>query len=280
MPARSFAALLAFVVGDALRVRRRHVESAMVRAGVDDASRWARQMYRNLALGLCELFLMALRPSSRAFAGVALPEPTMAEIAAWGRGAVVATAHTGNWDVCACAVARVAPLSIVTKTLRVRWLDALWQGARRRKSVKLLEIGGAARRAFDALRRGELVAMLIDQAPERRRAVVCTRFLGAPAWVDLAPALVAVRARAPLVIAFPFRRHDGTHAIDVARILLPPKGANRAWAERAMIEATELLEDFVRRRPDQWLWMHRRWKPLPQACPEVLPASGLAGESP
>jgi KDO2-lipid IV(A) lauroyltransferase len=104
------------------------------------------------------------------------------------------------------------------------------------------------------------VAMLIDQAPERSRAVIEMPFLGAIAQVDLAPALVALRARAPLVLALPWRRADGTHALHIAAIVRPPARAGRGWAIAAMRRVTAELEAFVREHPAQWLWMHRRWK--------------------
>ncbi len=106
--------------------------------------------------------------------------------------------------------------------------------------------------------------MLVDQAPERERAAIRVPFLGAPAWVDLSPALCAMRARAPLVAAFPRRLDDGSHTIDITAILLPPARPSRAWAVEAMTEVTRQLEAFIRRHPDQWLWMHRRWKGTPE----------------
>jgi Kdo2-lipid IVA lauroyltransferase/acyltransferase len=261
------AGVIAWVVGDVLRVRRAHVEAAMARAGIRDVSRRARAMYRTLARGLLEFLSMMLRPESQC-RRVVLPDAAISEIRARGRGAIVATAHTGNWDLAACAMAGAAPLSIVTKRLHVRLLDVLWQGARQRRGVKLLGVGGAGKEALKALRRGEFVAMLIDQAPERSRSVVRIRFLGGHAWVDLAPALMAMRARAPFVVAFPVRLRGGSHAIEVAKILEPPRTPSGSWAAHAMGEATRALERFVMDHPEQWLWMHRRWKPLPMGCTE------------
>ena len=100
---------------------------------------------------------------------------------------------------------------------------------------------------------------MIDQAPERARGIVSVDFLGAVVDVDLAPALLALRARCPMVVAFPKRTARG-HAVELLGVLEPPTGAGRAWALGAMREATGLLEGFVRRHPHQWLWMHRRWK--------------------
>ncbi len=82
--------------------------------------------------------------------------------------------------------------------------------------------------------------MMIDQAPERERGATRVAFMGRPAWVDLAPALVAMRARVPLVVVLSHRCPDGTHQADLAGVIEPPPRPERAWAEAAMRQATEL----------------------------------------
>jgi ATP-binding cassette subfamily F protein 3 len=77
--------------------------------------------------------------------------------------------------------------------------------------------------------------MLIDQRPERIRATARISFLGQLADVDLAPALLALRARVPLVVAFPARR-EGRHSIEVVRVLGPPDRRTRDWALAAMVK--------------------------------------------
>jgi KDO2-lipid IV(A) lauroyltransferase len=215
----------------------------------------------------------------RDIARVRVPFETIAELRASGRGAVVAVAHTGNWDLAACAVARHVPLTVITKRLKVRFLDRLWQGARRARGVKLVEAGGGGAGGAGgviraALGRGEFVAMLVDQAPSQTRSVIRVPFLGAPALVDLSPALYALRARVPLVAAFPRRDPDGGHSVEIAAVIHPPAGAapgRRRWAEEAMAEVTRRLETHVLRHPDQWLWLHRRWKDRGEAAPRVVP---------
>jgi KDO2-lipid IV(A) lauroyltransferase len=219
-------------------------------------------MYRSLARGLVEVLWLALSGHRRRLQ-VDVPDGEIEAIVRSGRGAVVATAHTGNWDLAACAVAARAPLTVVTKRLSIGVLDRLWQGIRSARGVTLVQAGSASRNVARALRRGELVAMLIDQAPERERGVTRALFLGAPVWVDLAPALCALRSRVPLVIAFPRRTVQGGHVIDVHAVLRPPPRTDRRWAVEAMLEATRLLDAAVRRDPAQWLWMHRRWKDPP-----------------
>lgn len=258
---------LAWLVGSVLRVRRAHVEASLRRAGVAgvaDAAATARAMYRSLGVGLCELMAMALRP--RRALPVAIDRRALALLDRGG--VVVATAHTGNWDLAACAAAERVPLTVVTKRLSIGWLDRLWQGARSRRGVRLVGVGEAARESARALARGEAVAMLIDQAPERDRAVVLVPFLGRLARVDLAPALVAMRARVPLAAVFARRLADGSHVAELAGVVEPPERPSRAWAEDAMRTTTAWLDEHVRRHPEQWLWMHRRWKDVGASAPE------------
>lgn len=245
---------VAWLVGSLLGVRRSHVLGALAQAGIGPAPCVADAMYRSLARGLFELIELGLRPSRPIGDRAVMPALPP------GRGAVVATAHTGNWDLLACAAAERVPLTVITKRLSIGWLDRIWQGLRRARGVDLVGAGAAARAAQVALGRGEAVAMLIDQAPERERASIIEPFLGQPARVDLAPALLALRARVPLVAVFGRRREDGRHEAEICAVIEPPARPSRAWAEQAMRSVTRALDAFVRKYPEQWLWMHRRWK--------------------
>ncbi len=258
----AFGCLLAWVVGSVLRIRRAHVVRSMRLAGIRAPERVATRMYRSLGRGVGELLCLLCRPGSLG-GNVRIDPRQFLDWLGGPRGAVLATAHTANWDLVACGLAESLPLTVITKHLRVRWLDRLWQGLRRREGVRLLAAGSASRAALAALRRGELVAMLVDQAPERRRAAIRAEFLGQVAWVDLVPALVAMRAHVPLAVAFPKREPDGTLVAELGTVLLPPRVPSHRWAEEAMREATAGLERFVRGHPEQWLWMHRRWKDNP-----------------
>jgi Kdo2-lipid IVA lauroyltransferase/acyltransferase len=253
--------VLGWIVGRVLAVRRAHVVASMRRAGVADAERTASAMYRSLGRSLFEFLWMALHPSSRLEAWVSIDDETEQRVdRASAAGAVIASAHTGNWDLLACAAASRWPLTLVTKKLSIRTLNRLWQTARSRRGIRLVGVGEAARAGAQALARGELVVMLIDQAPERERATVVTEFLGQPARVDLAPALLAQRARVPLVAVFSRRSADGRAVAELGPVIVPPQRPSRRWAEESMIELTRALDAFVRLHPDQWLWMHRRWK--------------------
>lgn len=267
---RALGAALGLLAGSVLRIRRRHVEAAIRRAGIPGSAAVARGMYASLGAGVFELLWLAGRPP-RALAGCFTIDPACADAlhraAALGRGVIVATAHTGNWDLAACAAAQwsadqgsTARLHVVSKRLSWRALDRTWQRLRADRGVIVADALGAAAHVREALRRGDFVGLMIDQVPERGSGVATLPFLGAPARTDLGPALLAARGRAPLLVIFAHRGPDGRHHLELELALAPEDLRGRGAIEAATAKMTAALEAFVRAHPAQWLWLHRRWK--------------------
>ncbi len=251
--ARLVAWTVARLAFDVFRYRRRATVQRLSRAGVPAPLRVARAVFERLARGLVELLVLdgpaltRVRLTPRA-------ETTLAELLRSHQGAIVLTAHLANWDASACAVARRAPLTVVTKRLSNPWLDRLWHALRASFNVALIPPEGALSLSGRALREGRLVAMMIDQAPGRARGALSAPFLGMDVAIDLAPALLAARARAPVFLAVA-RRIPGGQELDVLARWAP---VTRAEAEACSREASALLEDFVLGHPEDWLWLHRR----------------------
>jgi KDO2-lipid IV(A) lauroyltransferase len=241
-------ALVGFVFGSVLRVRRAHVEASMRVAGIAGPRAQARAMYRALGVSACEFLWLASNASeARSLEGVArLASGSRAKLddaMASGRGIVLAASHTGNWDLAACAIAQAIPLLVVTKHLKMRRLDAFWQSTRAAYGVALADAAGAVSRARVALARGGAV-----------------EFLGREALVDRAPAALAALTGAPLVVTASHRAADGAQEMQVLRVLVPPLRPGPGWIEAATREATQALDAFVREHPSEWLWLHRRWR--------------------
>jgi KDO2-lipid IV(A) lauroyltransferase len=246
-----------------MRIRRTHVESAMARAGI--ARGFAARMYRSLGASLVELLWLAARPALPASRLADIGEASRAildRIHARGRGMVLATAHTGNWEVAAAAIAERYPLTAVAKTMHVGWVERFCTRIREARRIAVASPRGAMTTGRAALGRGEVVAMLIDQVPDRARHALAVEFLGAPAHVDRAPAALAAAARAPLVLGLA-RREGARQVLEVLAVLEPPDQARRAWVDEATRTVTAALDGFVRAHPSEWLWLHRRWRPAP-----------------
>jgi KDO2-lipid IV(A) lauroyltransferase len=260
-------AVLGWLAGGVLRIRRDHVERAMRTAGIARPGRSAAAMYRGLGASLMELLWLSARGEARPSRHAAFDAASQAQLDAAfarGRGVVLAASHTGNWELAAAAVAGSFPLLAVTKRMSVGTVDRFVRDARAARGIDLATRDDAFPRARRALRRGGVVAMMIDQVPDRRRHGLPVTFLGAPALADRSPAALAAQMRAPLVVAATARAR-GASTMRVLAVLEPPapgvaRGARRAWVDEATRDATAALDAFVRAAPADWLWMHRRWR--------------------
>jgi Kdo2-lipid IVA lauroyltransferase/acyltransferase len=254
----------------------------MTAAGIARPVEQARAMYASLGMSALEFLWMAVRGRA-ALGGVRIDEASRArweEALGEGRGVVVAASHTGNWDLAACAIAQEVELLVVTKHLSIRWMDRLWQSTRARLGVELADAHGAIARGRRVLRRKGVVAMMIDQVPISVRHASPVEFLGQSAATDRAPAALAASSRVPLVVAAARRAPSGDHVLYVLEVLRPPARPSRAWVLEATRKATSALDGFVRAHPDQWLWLHRRWKSmLPAPCRTPIPSSSPAEAS-
>jgi KDO2-lipid IV(A) lauroyltransferase len=274
-------ALVGWLAGSVLRIRRAHVEEAMRAAGVEAPAKAARGMYRSLGASALELLWLARRgdEATRHVRIDRASEERWRGALARGRGVVIAASHTGNWDLAACAVARDVELLVVTKRLSLRSIDGFWQSTRAGRGVRLVDAVGAVPHARAALSRGAAVAMMIDQAPSSARHAVRVSFLGRPALADRAPAALAASRAAPLVVAASARGADGEHVLHVLDVIAPPRRPGRAWIDAATVRATAALDGFVRAQPTQWLWMHRRWKGV-EAGTKLAPCRTTPSSSP
>ncbi|GAB4271978.1 MAG: lysophospholipid acyltransferase family protein [Deferrisomatales bacterium] len=177
-----------------------------------------------------------------------------------GQGALLLMAHLGNWELaCAALAARGDPLAAVARRLKNPWVDARVTRLRERFGLRVLAHRGAARPVLGALRRGEVVAFLLDQRALSREGVE-SRFFGRPVSTNRGLATLALRTGAPVVPAFA-ERTGAAHVLRFGPPLEPPGPGpldERIAAYTRTYDAA--IEAAVRRRPEQWFWLHRRWR--------------------
>ena len=132
----------------------------------------------------------------------------------------------------------------------------------------------AARACLKALRANGLVGFMLDQSRPRDQGVFVT-FFGQPASTSPGLAVLSSQAKAPVIPAFIQRRSDGGHLIRVLPAIDPPSDREPATVLRYTQIYTAILEREIRAQPDQWIWLHRRWKiaPLP-GDPVAVPEFG------
>jgi KDO2-lipid IV(A) lauroyltransferase len=182
---------------------------------------------------------------------------------AQGRGIFFLTGHFGNWELLAATHGLAGfGLSVVVRPLDNPYLDALIARARERNGLRAISKRDAVQGVRAALARGECIGILLDQ--DAGREGVFVPFLGHAASTSRALAVLALKTRTPVVPAFIHRLPDGDHELVLdPEIPLAITGDLDDDIRVNTARFTEAIERHVRAHPEQWFWVHRRWKSRP-----------------
>jgi KDO2-lipid IV(A) lauroyltransferase len=185
-----------------------------------------------------------------------------------GRGAILVAGHFGNWELAGTLATMGYPLTFLVGEQHNTLVDGLMNRLRARFGVELVPLTGSLMGVLRALRRNRIVAMLSDQ--DAGSSGIFVDFLGLPASTPYGPGRIAARTGAPLVPGNAVRRPRGRHSLVIRPpVPPPPEGASPEEAARHYTQAyTTALEGFVRSHPEQYFWMHRRWKTRPPEASE------------
>jgi len=188
---------------------------------------------------------------------------TLTEANAQGHGAILLSAHFGNWEYLAMSLANLAtPVYAVFMEQKNLAVDQIIKDYRMKTGLRPLKVGGAARGVIMALREGSNVLTLLDQDGGWDGKFV--KFFGAPASTSTGPISIALRYKAPILLAMSAREKDNRIHVYLEKILdvgeLPDSDAS---VEQVLNLYHAKLEHYIKSYPEQWFWMHRRWKTPP-----------------
>ncbi|MGH7347290.1 MAG: lysophospholipid acyltransferase family protein [Candidatus Rokuibacteriota bacterium] len=257
----------------ALTSRRRLALANLARAfpamSESQRRRVCRGSFQHLGLMFVELCAALTAPIEQILAGITIigMEHLKDAMVKHGR-ALVLTAHLGNWELLALAHRLMGvPTTVVMRALDAAWLDVLADRLRRRSGIELVDKRAALRPVLRALDRGRIVALLLDQNASRREGVFVS-FFGRPASTSKSLAVLAVRTRTPVVPIFIYRQRLHEHRV----VIHPAFSVDVAGdSEQAVAEITQrcatTTESAIAAAPDQWLWVHNRWRTRPPAEP-------------
>jgi Kdo2-lipid IVA lauroyltransferase/acyltransferase len=182
-----------------------------------------------------------------------------------GRGAFFATAHLGNWELSAFAHALMAePMHVVVRPLDNPKIDAIIERYRTLSGNHLIQKKDAARTMLKALARNEAVGALIDQNASLDEGLFVD-FFGIPACANSGFAKLAARSGAAVIPGFAL--WSASEQKYVLRFYPLIEITGDAATDTARIQ--KQIEDVIREYPDQWLWIHRRWKTRPLGSPPL-----------
>jgi KDO2-lipid IV(A) lauroyltransferase len=261
--ASAFGGWLASVVGPRLPVSRgayRNLELALPERSAGEIDGLVRAMWANLGRVTAEYAHLdkfrCYEPNGRVeVVGI----EHLDAVRDSGTGALFFSAHLGNWEILTLgATQRGLALVQIYRAANNAAVDRLMARARR-------PVGGAlhpkghrgAREATAALRRGEHVAMLVDQ---KLGEGIPVPFFGRPAMTAPALATLALRHHCPVLPTRVERLRGATFRLTVyPPMAIPDSGDRKADALALMVNVNAIVEEWVRERPEQWLWLHSRW---------------------
>lgn len=251
-------------------VARRQMAAAFPERGTADIEALLAGMYRHLADTVSETFIERGSPPLKIAPG---GEDPLGQALQSGKGLILASLHLGNFELCGRVIAARCDLLDVVKPQRNRVFDRHLDAMRHRHGIATVPMDRSGPAILGHLSKGGVVSLLLDQDAGDKGVVV--DFLGRPASTWPGAARLSLQTGCPVLPVCLVRGERGEHELVWGPLLDPaqlPAAMRNPTDFTALI--TDQLEVFVRRRPQQWFWVHRRWKGAAQK--DRRPGEGTA----
>ncbi|MBP7775780.1 MAG: lysophospholipid acyltransferase family protein [Acidobacteria bacterium] len=224
----------------------------------------ARRMFRHFGILLLELLRFGrLSPEVMRARVVVDGEARVRAAYAKGKGVLFFTGHFGFWEMHAMVHPLVfQPIGVLARPLDNPGLHTLLEEMRQRTGNTVIYREGAVRKVLRTLGMGHGVALLIDQHMHSPDAI-WVRFFQRPAATTSTLAALALRTGAPVIPVFAVPMADGRLRLVYEPPVEPPGPGTPDPVREFTQRCTDVLEMYVRRQPELWLWMHRRWRDAP-----------------
>ncbi|MDP4176192.1 MAG: lysophospholipid acyltransferase family protein [Bacteroidota bacterium] len=177
------------------------------------------------------------------------------------RGLIFLTAHFGNWELAASSVSLQlgVPLYVVAKPQRNSLVSDWLNTMREKFGNKVVLLGMSFRNIFKVLYQKNIVALVGDQRGDIDGPRV--KFMGIDSSVYPGTAVLALRTKSPIAVAIVERQKDFSYRIDAQFIDIEDlEGTDEEKVLEINQRYSNILETYIRRNPEQWFWMHKRWK--------------------
>ena len=188
-----------------------------------------------------------------------------------GRGVIFCTAHLGAWELTSFAVAHLGyPMSVIVRPIDNPKIEEMVDRYRTRTGNRTLDKFSAARSMVKTLRSGEFLGLLFDLNALENEAIF-VNFFGVPASTNFMTAKLALRSDVPIIPVFaPWDKTRQKFLLQVNEpVEFERSGDEEADVRELTTRLTQHFEDQIRRYPDQWLWIHKRWKTRPHGEPGI-----------
>lgn len=182
-----------------------------------------------------------------------------------GRGIIMITAHIGNWELLAgCLALKGYQGAVVGRRIYYAPYNRWIVGLRRSVGVETIYRDESPRRLISLLRENKMIGLLPDQDVDSLKGIFAP-FFGQLAYTSVAPVKIALATGSPIVTNFLIRQPGGSYRLIVGDVIRPVVGTDREEAiEKYTTQWLASMEKIIRRYPEQWTWLHKRWKTRPE----------------
>jgi KDO2-lipid IV(A) lauroyltransferase len=249
------------VDGFHVRIATTNIAMALPSKPIDERRAVVRSVFAHFGSVLLELIKVGSLSESDLLNRIESEgEDRVRQAHARGRGVLLFTGHFGYWEVGAIALAlRVQPMAVMARPLDNPYLHDMLERIRTRTGNSVIYRQGAIRKVLQELAANRAVAILIDQHLHTPDAVYVD-FFSRPAATTNALAALALRTGAPVIPAFALPLPHGRYRLVYEHAVEPPASDSPDAVREFTQRCTDVLEMYIRRHPDLWLWMHRRWR--------------------
>jgi KDO2-lipid IV(A) lauroyltransferase len=258
------AYFLAFLWWDLFRIRRDvvigNLDIAFPDMSRQDKIRMGRKNLRHLAMNFVEYSYMPWlsRNNYRQYVEFNNVE-LFREALSRGKGVLLVTCHLGNGDMATAGLSLEGfPMTMVSKFFKLKWLNDLWFGMRERLGTRFVAPRDSSFSLLRSLKQGRAVIIPLDQFTGPPIGVRTT-FFGKETGTAAGISVMAERSGAPVISVFTLRTPEGRHTVNFVREM-PVRNSPEETLEQITQRFNDELESFVRMHPEQWMWIHRRWK--------------------
>lgn len=262
---RGLGRVVGFVFGNMIRHHRKDAIEALARSMPElsprECKRTINTMYHLQGINFMELIWYSSRGLSSVGEVIEVENVHFLEEAlSREKGILALTAHFGNFELLPMATAALGhKMSVIVKPIKTPAVNEVMGDLRAHEGLTFLDRDHAYRDCLKALKRNEIVGMIIDQNMTRESGIFVD-FFGEPACTSPGLAYMAAQSKAPVLPVFIHKKADGSYLLRVGRLIDPPVDRTPEVIQEATQLYTKVIEDAIREDPKQWIWMHRRWK--------------------
>lgn len=271
MRRRRIGALMAGLAIDILKIRVDYVRQTLVEhlgQEPDQASTLMRRMYAVFFTNAIEMAALPYLSREQVLQRLMTSDlSNLQEAHSRKRGVIIVSGHYGLWEIVPPWLTYHGfPMTSVVRRQRNPKFDQWMTFMREAHGNRTTDSGYGLRDILRTLKEGHLLGLMGDQNAGDRGMFV--PFFGKPASTVVGPAQISQKMGSPIVVLVVHPCREIPHRLEISRPIYPEQfPAGPKGAEQITIAFTGILENWIRKKPENWFWLHKRWKSRPQNQP-------------